>query len=191
MKKKEKTKNAPLDILTEISDSKILTMAERKLVETIAGSRRDAILKYRIFPQFTINIDSYEYSIDFAIPDIKIAIEVDGEVFHSTKKQIASDTDRDEKLAKHGWTILRFNDTEIQKRTQQVIDTITKTITQKENKMKKEKTKKNRIGISIELTDEEKFIYDDLKTNFAINMSQLCKNLIFEYYYKTVKKPKE
>ena len=66
------------------------------------------------------NIDAVEqfpmrckfgYILDFAIPDLKIDIECDGEQYH--KKYNPRDRKRNGFLKKHGWTILRFKGKEI------------------------------------------------------------------------------
>lgn len=64
------------------------------------------------------------YSMDFAIPALKIDIEADGEVWHSSEEQTGDDTERDYLLAQRGWTILRFDDKSIEDSPQQVQATI-------------------------------------------------------------------
>lgn len=50
------------------------------------------------------------YVLDFAIPNLKIGVETDGEVWHGQPEQEESDQERDSLLAQRGWTILRFDD---------------------------------------------------------------------------------
>jgi len=64
------------------------------------------------------------YSMDFAIPALKIDIEADGEVWHSSNEQVGDDQERDYMLAQRGWTVLRFDDKSIEEATQQVEATI-------------------------------------------------------------------
>ena len=52
-----------------------------------------------VFPQYPV----LNYMVDFAIPKLKIAIELDGVQYHD----IAKDTIRDEKLKKEGWKTFR------------------------------------------------------------------------------------
>jgi hypothetical protein len=49
-----------------------------------------------------------EYRLDFAYPELKIAIEVDGYAFHSGLDAYQRDRDRQNHLVAHGWTVLRF-----------------------------------------------------------------------------------
>lgn len=65
--------------------------------------------KIDFVPEFPIR---GSYIIDFAIPDLKIAIECDGKIWHKDKSK---DKIRDYWLKKKGWTILRFTDKEIKK----------------------------------------------------------------------------
>lgn len=44
---------------------------------------------------------------DFAIPDKKLVIELDSDLFHSTTQQLRNDVKRDAVYKKHGWNILR------------------------------------------------------------------------------------
>lgn len=46
------------------------------------------------------------YFLDFAILAPKLVVEVDG-AQHRTKKGLAKDAERDARLKKHGWTVLR------------------------------------------------------------------------------------
>ncbi|HHF52949.1 MAG TPA: DUF559 domain-containing protein [candidate division WOR-3 bacterium] len=50
------------------------------------------------------------FIIDFAIPDKKIAIEVDGKHWHKDKKR---DRFRDWMLRRAGWKVIRINEDEI------------------------------------------------------------------------------
>ena len=50
---------------------------------------------------------------DFALPDKKIIIEVDGERWHSGKKKVKKDRFRDYMLKRDGWTTIRIKEKEI------------------------------------------------------------------------------
>jgi very-short-patch-repair endonuclease len=111
----------------------IFTKCERTLMPLLLKARQDGLLGSTGFvPQYRVSSGDSEYAIDFAFPSLKIGVEADGEMFHSTPKQIAHDKERDMKLGQQGWTILRFNDTEIEKRSQQVLQQIIKTVMQKQ-----------------------------------------------------------
>lgn len=123
----------------------VFTRPERELMKALSEYRGNGLIKYPIVPQFPVHYGSTEYPIDFAIPHLKIGLEADGEIFHSSDKQVAHDKERDMKLAQVGWTILRFKDYDIDNKLQQVMSTILKTVMQKEsllNKQKKEMEEK-------------------------------------------------
>ncbi len=61
-----------------------------------------------------------EYILDGAFPQIKLAVEADGEIWHNNPQKIESDRQRDISIAKQGWTVLRFTDKEITKQPQDV-----------------------------------------------------------------------
>lgn len=49
------------------------------------------------------------YRLDFAFPDVMIAIEVDG-WHHGRPDTMLRDAERDRTLRSHGWTVLRVDD---------------------------------------------------------------------------------
>lgn len=53
------------------------------------------------------------YCLDFAFINTSLCIEVDGERYHSSKKQRVRDNVRDRWLTLHGWRILRFTGSEV------------------------------------------------------------------------------
>jgi very-short-patch-repair endonuclease len=58
-----------------------------------------------------VKIKNKDYRLDFAIycAEGKINIETDGDTWHSDKKQIPLDNERDNALETQGWRTLRFN----------------------------------------------------------------------------------
>jgi very-short-patch-repair endonuclease len=58
--------------------------------------------------QFEIEIGERTYFIDFAYPDVKLAIEVDGYEQHSSPRAMQRDLERQNDLVAAGWTVLRF-----------------------------------------------------------------------------------
>jgi very-short-patch-repair endonuclease len=68
-----------------------------------------AFLDLHIYPQHPVG----KYRLDFAIPDKRVAIELDGHEYHKTKFQRTHDAKRDRWLYGQGWRVLRFTGTEI------------------------------------------------------------------------------
>lgn len=108
------------------------TKPERELIDGLVEYQNNGLIKYPIQPQFEIPYGNVVYAIDFALPHLKIGIEADGEAFHSSDKQMTHDQERDMKLNQVGWTILRFTDDEIENRFERVMNTILKSIMEKE-----------------------------------------------------------
>ena len=79
-----------------------------------------AFLDLHIYPQHKVG----KYSLDFAIPEKMIAIELDGHEYHKTKYQRTHDAQRDRWLYGQGWHVLRFTGTEIYKNLDQCISEI-------------------------------------------------------------------
>jgi very-short-patch-repair endonuclease len=79
-----------------------------------------AFLDLHIYPQHTVG----KYRLDFAIPDKRIAIELDGHEYHKTKYQRTHDAKRDRWLYGQGWHVLRFTGTEIHQNLDRCINEI-------------------------------------------------------------------
>lgn len=129
-----------------IRDSKgriVYTKNERELMRHLIQHRKDGLIKYQITPQYEVKSGKSMYLIDFAIPQLKLGIEADGEMFHSTDSQIRKDKERDLKLSQQGWTIIRFKDSEIEKQPNAVMQTIIANIAKKEKYLQEKLDAKN------------------------------------------------
>lgn len=62
-----------------------------------------------IVPQFEVG----SYRADFAIPNCRILIEIDGYEWHKTREQLTADAKRQRVLTAAGWTVVRFTGREI------------------------------------------------------------------------------
>ena len=119
----------------------VFTGPERELLSQLIEYKNNGLIRYPIIPQFEVKYGSSTYPIDFAIPHLKIGLEADGEVFHSSPKQITHDRERDMKLSQAGWTILRFKDEEIESKVERVMSKILQTIMEKEALLNNQKKK--------------------------------------------------
>jgi very-short-patch-repair endonuclease len=57
------------------------------------------------------------YRVDFALPDYRTVIELDGHEYHKTKEQRTHDAKRERYLQENGWEVIRFTGSEIYKDT--------------------------------------------------------------------------
>ena len=64
-------------------------------------------------PQFEVLVAGARYRLDFAIPQVLVAVEYDGHEFHSTEEQRKHDAIRQERLEAAGWLVLRFDRTDL------------------------------------------------------------------------------
>lgn len=114
-KKKEEVKVIPPKIIK-------LTKLEQKLYKYI----RDVKLPYHLYGQYQVHSQgNYQpYLIDFAFPNFKIGFEADGEMWHSSPEQKQKNANRDQNLAKMGWTIVRFTETAIEEQPEEIKKTI-------------------------------------------------------------------
>lgn len=64
------------------------------------------------------------YSIDFALVNIKIAVECDGRGWHYTPRQRAHDRRRDAFLAGLGWHVFRYGQNAIEQNVSLCVDNL-------------------------------------------------------------------
>lgn len=139
-KAQEASQNKPMTGMRDAKGRIVFTKCERQLLTHLNQYKANGLIRYPIVPQFEVKFGSITYPIDFAFPHLKIALEADGEAFHSSPKQIDHDKERDAKLAQLGWTVLRFKDSEIEDQAERVMSTVVKTIMQKEANLEKQKS---------------------------------------------------
>ena len=76
------------------------------------------------------HVTGTRYHLDFALPDIMLAIEIDGHAWHSSRQQRQHDSQRDRILTGLGWKVLRFTASEVTKNAdgcaKEVLDIIKK-----------------------------------------------------------------
>ncbi len=58
--------------------------------------------------QFPVLVDGRQYRLDFAFPDLMVAIESDGFAAHGDRSSFEQDRARQNRLVLQGWRILRF-----------------------------------------------------------------------------------
>ncbi len=94
----------------------------REAVEMIMidGRPADSVLEFRFHVgpgqhglppyryQHEVRIGRRKYRIDFAFPEVLLAVEVNGYKFHSTPEEVAANEERRNQLILAGWTVLTF-----------------------------------------------------------------------------------
>jgi len=113
----------------------------RKTAEFLAKSRRMTSLpQLRLFESlqtlevsFSLEYNIDHYFVDIAAPDIRLAIEVDGDFFHVNeslgytakyrvqKRNLRNDKKKQAHLEKSGWEVLRFWVSDIEKDTECIV----------------------------------------------------------------------
>ncbi|MFB6318280.1 endonuclease domain-containing protein [Saccharicrinis sp. FJH54] len=93
-----------------------MTNAEKLLWEKI---RKKHVLNLKFRSQHPIDI----FIADFYCHQIKLVIEIDGEI-HNFKNRKDYDISREDELAKHGISVIRFTNKEVEKNIDEVIKKI-------------------------------------------------------------------
>ncbi|MDQ4131978.1 MAG: endonuclease domain-containing protein [Actinomycetota bacterium] len=70
--------------------------------------------------------DGRELRLDFADPEIRLDIEIDGRRWHSTPANLDRDRRRDRLLVARGWTVLRYSWDDLRSRGVEVVDEVTR-----------------------------------------------------------------
>lgn len=120
--KEDKTKEQPMAINVP------LTKIEQQMVTTLIKVAHNlGISSQHIRVQFPVQNPEggKPFMMDFALPKLKLGIECDGYLYHSTPEQQTHDQHRDQLLAQRGWTVLRFTDKAIEEAPQEVEATVT------------------------------------------------------------------
>lgn len=66
--------------------------------------------------QHPVELDGCRYFIDFAAPALMLACEVDGLAVHGSRPALDSDLERQNRLIRHRWTVLRYTSTHLKER---------------------------------------------------------------------------
>jgi very-short-patch-repair endonuclease len=72
-------------------------------------------------PQYEIRVNGSRVRVDFAYPDVEIAIELDGAAYHSGEAAKKRDRHRDLRLGAIGWRVLRFDWDEVTRTPEHVL----------------------------------------------------------------------
>ena len=75
----------------------------------------------------------HSFIIDIAFPDHKIAIELDGNYWHSLKRNRQRDHMKDKILEKEGWTLIRISENSIKQDVSGCVDSILHKIQKKKS----------------------------------------------------------
>jgi very-short-patch-repair endonuclease len=70
----------------------------------------------------------YSFVLDFAFPEQKIAVEVDGQPWHSSPAAKERDGFKNYILNKRGWRLYRFWDDEIMEEVDECVDLVLKAV---------------------------------------------------------------
>ena len=96
----------------------------RERPDGLLEPRMARLMKDHDLPQWVfqhpVRTPGKKMKIDFAYPELMLAIEVDGYEHHRTKEQLQNDHDRQNLLVELGWTVLRFTWDDVVKRPEQV-----------------------------------------------------------------------
>ena len=60
-----------------------------------------------LVPQHRVEVDGHRYRLDLAYPELMVAVEYDGEAFHSRPEQVRADRERQQRLEGAGWRVVR------------------------------------------------------------------------------------
>ncbi len=120
-----------------------LTKLEAKMYKTLM----DMNIPYKLFGQYTIHLpgQTQPFLLDFAYPEIGVAIESDGSIWHDREDFKKRDQNRDHKLANVGWRILRFNEEAINDHIEAVTNVIYKNVVDASKELRKKSEDKDAV----------------------------------------------
>jgi very-short-patch-repair endonuclease len=72
-------------------------------------------------PQYQVMAGGRRYVIDYAYPDERVAVELDGYRWHSSPDRLVSDRRKSNAVVLAGWSLLRFTDADVKTRSDEVV----------------------------------------------------------------------
>lgn len=85
----------------------------------------------RVEYQHPVVADGHKYILDFALPEIMVAIEIDGLEVHATRDALDNDLERQNRLIVAGWHLLRYTATHLVRRRSAVRDELLQLVRQR------------------------------------------------------------
>jgi very-short-patch-repair endonuclease len=130
--------NYELAVLAQSDDNKTRQVLAKKLdkpqpqmftslEKKLYGMLMSLNMPYSLYAQYSAG-PTFDYQLDAAIPNLKIGVEADGEIWHNNPDKIAKDKRRDSELASKGWIIVRFTDKELNDHPQDCINVLLQVI---------------------------------------------------------------
>ena len=140
-----------------------LTKPEQKLYNIIDSMN----VPHRVFAQFKQFMPGHSqpYMLDFAIPDIGVNFEADGERWHSDPEAIQRDKQRDTNLASLGWRVVRIKENALNNKAdlvQQIIKNNIEEATQERQELLKKSTNNNESLLKYTYSEQ------DLKEHYIV-----------------------
>lgn len=74
--------------------------------------------------QYEMNLEGRKVVVDYAYPNEKVAIELDGYRWHSSPKRLVSDRHKGNLFVLEGWKLLRFTDPDLRHEPRRIVDAI-------------------------------------------------------------------
>ena len=92
----------------------IMTMAEKFFIPYLEKAVTDKLFgNHLLYNQYHFQFPpNRSYTTDFAFPDLKLNIEIDGN-WHRTRDERTKDIERDSIFEANGWTVVRIADEEV------------------------------------------------------------------------------
>jgi very-short-patch-repair endonuclease len=84
----------------------------------------------RLEYQHEVTIDRHRYVLDFALPEVMVAIEVDGLDVHATSAALDGDLARQNRLVLAGWHLLRYTKPRLVKRRAAIREELVRLVAQ-------------------------------------------------------------
>jgi very-short-patch-repair endonuclease len=128
-----------------------LTSLEQIMYKLLSEMKYGMRLPFNPWVQYPLG----PYRADFAIPQLRLAIECDGFAWHSLPDKKAKDQMRDAQLAKYGWTTVRFSEVDLKENLKEVQKTVAALIYKLWKKAHEDQSKKGKGKVA--MTDPAMF----------------------------------
>lgn len=114
-----------LGVLRQVLEQRALGDARPESLLEAAFAEVAAATDIGIVYQHPVVVAGRRYVLDFAVPEVKVCIEVDGLAVHGTRAALDHDLARQNALVLAGWHVLRYTSTHLRRRRAAIRDELT------------------------------------------------------------------
>lgn len=139
---------------------------------------KNVLEKNKLYSKYVIKekLPFHKYFLDFAIIDMKVDVEIDGQQHFRCEKSIEHDKKRDDFLLKNGWKVYRIAWLELKNNNQTVVDFLE--WLESNNKYRKYDVDEIMSLLKTKFIHGNKKLYDEFRKNKSLERNKILIELV-------------